>query len=65
MTRHNRIPSQLRHLANPTTQDETRDRRWMRLWQDGVAEIEVERIECAALREKVIAECKRQNGRQG
>jgi hypothetical protein len=61
MTRHDRIPSQLRHLAPATTADETKDHRWMRLWQHGIAEIDVERIECAVLREKVIAECKRQN----
>lgn len=57
--------SQLAVLAPPTTSDEVRDRRWMRLWEHGVAEIEVEQIQCAILREKIIAECRRQNGRQG
>jgi hypothetical protein len=62
MTRHDRIPSQLRHLAPAITDEETRDRRWWRLQEQHVAEIDVDRIECAVLREKVIQECKRQNG---
>jgi hypothetical protein len=65
MSRHDRIPSQLRHLAPAITDEETRDRRWWRLQEQHVAEIDLDRIECAALKAKVIAECKRQNGRVG
>lgn len=63
MSRHDRIPSQLRHLAAPARSDEVAEQRWMRLWQHGIAEIDVQRVECAALREKVIRECKKQNAR--
>jgi hypothetical protein len=65
MSREVPIRSQLRRLAGDTTQDEIRDRRWMKLQETHVAEIDVDQIQCAALKAKVIAECKRQNGRHG
>ena len=40
MSRHDRIPSQLRHLAPAITDEETRDRRWWRLQEQHVAEID-------------------------
>jgi len=62
MSRHDRIPSQLRHLSPPTTDDEIADHRWARLWRTGIAEIDVERVECEILRQSIITECRRQNG---
>jgi hypothetical protein len=62
VTRHDRIPSQLRHLAPPTSADEVAEHRWARLWRQGIAEIDVDRVGCQILRDSIIAECRRQNG---
>lgn len=59
MSEDTRIRTSLERLVASGTSDEERKDR---LWQHGIAEIDVQRVECAALREKVIAECKRQNG---
>lgn len=62
MSRDYRIPSQLRRLARNTTSDEIKDHRWWKLQERHIAELNVDDIECALLRDRVIAECKRQNG---